>query len=125
MPLRLPIRASLAFEAVAQGARFRDRVVRLVHFIMQRKQLLGIVSRAERYIARPIETVIPPHGKQDRESRHLLSTRRGRSDCQSSSRQSRSDRCLVRVITLGQVRGGAVLKGVTRPRALAPNAETM
>ena len=40
-------------------------VVRLVHFVMQRKQLLGIASRAERYVARPIETVIPPHGKQD------------------------------------------------------------
>ena len=41
-------------------------VVRVVHFIMQRKQLLGIASRAERYAAaRPIDTVIPPHGRQD------------------------------------------------------------
>jgi len=40
-------------------------VVRLVHFVMQRKQLLGVASRAEQYVARPIETVIPPHRKQD------------------------------------------------------------
>ena len=41
-------------------------VVRVVHFIMQRKQLLGIASRAEKYAAaRPIGTVIPPHGRQD------------------------------------------------------------
>jgi hypothetical protein len=30
MPLRLPIPASLAFEAVAQGARFRDRIAVVV-----------------------------------------------------------------------------------------------
>jgi hypothetical protein len=42
------------------------RVVRVVHFIMQRKQLLGIRSRAERCAAaHPIGTVIPPHGTQD------------------------------------------------------------
>jgi hypothetical protein len=40
-------------------------VVRVVHFIMQRKQLLGIASRVERYAARPIDTVIPPRGRQD------------------------------------------------------------
>ena len=41
-------------------------VVRVVHFIMQRKQLLGIASRAERYAAAcPIDTVIPPHDRQD------------------------------------------------------------
>jgi hypothetical protein len=39
-------------------------VVRVVHFIMQRKQLLGIASRAERYAARPLDAVIPPHGRQ-------------------------------------------------------------
>ena len=40
--------------------------VRIVHFVMQRKQLLGIASHAERYAAaRPIDTVIPPHGRQD------------------------------------------------------------
>ena len=41
-------------------------VSRVAHFVMQRKQLLGIASRAERYAAaRPIDTVIPPHGRQD------------------------------------------------------------
>ena len=41
-------------------------VSRVAHFVMQRKQLLGIASRAERYPpARPIDTVIPPHGRQD------------------------------------------------------------
>ena len=41
-------------------------VVRIVHFIMQRKQLLGIVSRAEGCAAaRPIDTVIAPHDRQD------------------------------------------------------------
>ena len=42
------------------------RVVRVVHFIMQRKQLLGIASRAESCAAaHPIDTAIPPHGRQD------------------------------------------------------------
>lgn len=38
-------------------------VVRLVHFIMQRKQLLGIASRAEGSARRdPVDTVRPSHG---------------------------------------------------------------
>jgi hypothetical protein len=42
------------------------RVVRVVHFMMQRKQLLGIASRAERCAAaHPIGTAIPPHGRED------------------------------------------------------------
>ncbi|AMY07937.1 hypothetical protein LuPra_01121 [Luteitalea pratensis] len=41
-------------------------VVRVVHFIMQRKQLLGLASRAEGDAAAcPIDTVIPPHDGQD------------------------------------------------------------
>jgi hypothetical protein len=40
-------------------------VARVVHFIMQRKQLLGIASRAEGHpAARPIDTVIPPPDRQ-------------------------------------------------------------
>ena len=41
-------------------------VIRVVHFIMQRKQLLGIASRAEGCAAaQSIDTAIPPHRKQD------------------------------------------------------------
>ena len=40
-------------------------VIRVVHFIMQRKQLLGIASRAEGWAAaQSIDTAIPPHRKQ-------------------------------------------------------------
>jgi hypothetical protein len=41
-------------------------VVRVVHFIMQRKQLLGIASRAEgQTVARRVDTVVAPTASQD------------------------------------------------------------
>jgi hypothetical protein len=41
-------------------------VVRVVHFIMQRQQLLGIASRAEgQPVARRVDTVVAPTARQD------------------------------------------------------------
>ena len=64
--LLVRVRAGPGYRCHGLPRLFSRLVVRVVHFIMQRKQLLGIRSRAERCAAaHPIGTVIPPHGTQD------------------------------------------------------------